>query len=101
MEETKWTVLAPRPEGVGFPPEVLSTEHPLTPPDVRTQYSSKCPCRETAVWANNQHCGIKIEDHEIVWRPEDARQLNIFFMRPAKGSGVVSLALTSRRPRKM
>lgn len=92
-DEIKWTILPPRPVGVGFPPEVLSTDHPLTPPSVRVQYQAKCPRNETAVWANGQHCGIKIEDHEIVWRPEDAMQLDIFFMRPAKGSGLVSLSL--------
>lgn len=91
----QWIVLAPRPVGVGFPPGILSVDNPLTPDTIRLNFNANCKVHETIVWSNGQHCGVKIEDHEIAWRPEEGKLLDIFFVRPAKGNGCVSLAITT------
>lgn len=93
-----WVLLRRRPDlGVGIN-DCGSSQHALTPPEVRKKFRAALPSVPTVVWrdAGSGTAGV-ISDHgEIAWVASRSQVLVLRFRTPGRGCGWIYLQIEAQ-----
>jgi hypothetical protein len=93
-----WEQLSELPGGMSIPYGALRHVSSMHPPDeVTERYRQMRSPGDVVVWVTGEYCGIKVEDYNLVWRPEQVLDSTVMVVRSDRNFYKVVLTYRGKR----